>query len=119
LFTKILSLAEYKYQEEIQKMPEYIKSFIEVGFGLGMFVNAVLFLPQVIKIYKTRNVQSLSLITFAGFNTIQLFSLLHGYIHKDYIFMFGMSLSLILSGSVTSLIIIQKNKKSTATNLRS
>jgi MtN3 and saliva related transmembrane protein len=54
-------------------------------FGMAMFINAALFLPQVIKLYKTKSTKGLSLITFIGFNIIQLSSILHGYIRKDYI----------------------------------
>ncbi|MDR2617190.1 MAG: hypothetical protein LBC22_05280 [Endomicrobium sp.] len=52
---------------------------------MAMFINAALFLPQVIKLYKTKSTKGLSLITFIGFNIIQLSSILHGYIRKDYI----------------------------------
>ncbi|MDR1474214.1 MAG: hypothetical protein LBS38_00780 [Endomicrobium sp.] len=89
-------------------MIEYLKYFVEFCFSLGMFVNAVLFFPQIVKLFKTKNVEGLSLLTFIGFNIIQFFSLLHGYIHKDYIFMFGMTLSLILCGTITFLIILYK-----------
>lgn len=80
--------------------------FIETVFGLGMFINAILFIPQVIRLLKTHNSNDLSLLTFGGFNFIQIFCILHGYLHQDYIFMFGMALSLLTSGTVTLLIII-------------
>ncbi|MDR2436907.1 MAG: hypothetical protein LBD17_02375 [Endomicrobium sp.] len=99
-------------------MIEYLKYFVEVCFGLGMIANAVLYFPQVVKLFKTKNVKGISLITFVGFNIIQLFSLLHGYIHKDYIFMFGMLLSLILCGTITFLIILYKFRKNVILNFR-
>jgi MtN3 and saliva related transmembrane protein len=92
-------------------MQEYIKYFIELFFGVGMFINALLFLPQIIKLYKTKKTKGLSLITFVGFNIIQLFSFLHGYIHNDKIFMFGMLLSFFLCGSITFLIIFYNVNK--------
>ncbi|MDR0617456.1 MAG: hypothetical protein LBG23_01590 [Endomicrobium sp.] len=94
-------------------MQDYIKYFIEAVFGVGMFVNAVLFLPQAIKLYKTKSSKGISLITFSGFNIIQLSSVLHGYIHKDYIFMFGMLVSLFFCGSISFLIIYYKIKYTT------
>ena len=95
-------------------MQEYIIIwFIEAVFGAGMFINAVLFLPQAIKLYKTKNTKGLSLITFIGFNIIQLFSVLHGYIRDDKIFMFGMLLSLIFCGSISFLIIFYRIKYKT------
>jgi MtN3 and saliva related transmembrane protein len=81
-----------------------------------MFINAVLFLPQFFNLYKTKSSKGLSLITFIGFNIIQLFSILHGYLHNDKIFIFGMLLSLIFSGSITFLIAFYKIKYGNAKN---
>lgn len=83
---------------------------IEVLFSLGLFINAGLFVPQAIKLYRTKNPQGLSLITFAGFNLIQLLAVLHGIIHKDPILILGFSLSLITCGMVTFLLICYRNK---------
>ncbi|MDR1522847.1 MAG: hypothetical protein LBS29_02680 [Endomicrobium sp.] len=94
-------------------MQEYTIWFIEAVFGVGMFINGVLFLPQAINLYKTKNTKGLSLITFIGFNIIQLFSILHGYIRNDKIFMFGMLLSFIFCGSISFLIIFYRIKYKT------
>lgn len=83
----------------------HIKTFVEVFFSLGLFINAFLFIPQAVKLYRTKNSEDLSLITFAGFNLIQLFIFLHGYIHKDYLLMLGYLLSLITCGAVTWMIV--------------
>lgn len=85
-------------------MSAYVEHFIELMFGLSMFTNAMLFIPQAIKIYKTKSTQGLSKITFLGFNAIQVFTMLHGYINNDYALVFGFILSLITSGVVTFLI---------------
>lgn len=90
---------------------EYIKCFIELMFGLSMFINSILFIPQAIKIYKTKNASGLSCTTFAGFNIIQIFTILHGYIRNDYTLMVGIALSLFTSGIVTFLIFFYKNKR--------
>ena len=58
---------------------------VEFLFSLGLFINAGLFMPQVIKLYRTKNPEGLSLITFGGFNIIQLLAVLHGVIHQDFI----------------------------------
>jgi MtN3 and saliva related transmembrane protein len=86
----------------------HIVDFIEFMFGLSMFFNALIFIPQAIKIYKTKNAGGLSLATFIGFNVIQVFIILHGYIREDYVLMFGYALSLAISGIVTSLIVLYK-----------
>ena len=92
-------------------MIEYAKLFVEFCFGLGMFINAILFVPQIVRLFKTKNPVGVSLTTFIGFNIIQIFSLLHGYIHNDYIFMFGMLLSLLLCGCISFLIILYKFRR--------
>lgn len=79
-------------------------AFVEIVFSMGMVINALLFIPQIIRLYKTKNSQELSLLTFAGFNLIQLFTLLHGVIHNDKLLVFGMLFSLVMCGAVTFLI---------------
>lgn len=91
----------------------WIESAIEVIFGLGLFINAVLFVPQIIRLYKTKNSDEVSLLTFGGFWVLQFFTLLHGYLHKDYLLMFGFILSLITCGTVTAMIIFYRYKKAT------
>ena len=82
---------------------------IETFFGLGLFINAVLFIPQAIKLYQQKDSSELSLTTFIGFNTIQLLTMLHGFIYKDYLLAVGYILSFITCGIVTMLIIIYRN----------
>jgi MtN3 and saliva related transmembrane protein len=89
-------------------MEEYVKYFIDLIFGFAMFLNAVLFIPQFIKLYKTKDSSSLSLITFAGFNFIQIATVLHGYLYKDYILMYGYILTLFIAGNVTLLILLYR-----------
>ena len=92
-------------------MYEIFEHFIEVMFALSMFVNAILFFLQAVKIYKTKSAAGLSLITFSGFNIIQVFTILHAYIHRDYVLIFGFTLSLFISGIVTLLIFSYRNVK--------
>jgi MtN3 and saliva related transmembrane protein len=81
---------------------------IEFIFGLALFVNALLFVPQIIQLLRTKNADGLSLITFAGFNLIQLFTVLHGYLHHDYLLMVGNLMSLLTCGIVACLIVKYK-----------
>lgn len=87
-----------------------IRSIIEVIFSLGLFINAALFVPQIIKLYRKKDSSELSILTFSGFNLIQLSTLFHAYFLHDYLLMIGMILSLITCGSVTSLILFYKFK---------
>ncbi len=91
----------------------FFTHFIETFFSLGLFVNAALFIPQAIRLLKTKDAVGFSLITFVGFNLIQLFTILHGYLHHDKLLIIGNILSLITCGSVTYLIMLYKGKKRT------
>ncbi|GHT94548.1 hypothetical protein FACS1894122_11270 [Alphaproteobacteria bacterium] len=91
-------------------MYEYTECFIEVVFGLGMFINAALFIPQAVKIHRTKNADNVSMTTFGGFCVIQFFTVLRGYIRQDHILMFGSVLGLIFCAIVTFLIIIYKSR---------
>jgi MtN3 and saliva related transmembrane protein len=85
-------------------------NIVDLFFSLGLFINAGLFIPQAIKLYRTKNTQGLSLLTFGGFNLIQSFAVLHGVINHDWILTLGFSLSLISCGMVTILLIWYKIK---------
>ncbi len=72
-------------------------------FGLGMVLNAALFVPQVIHLWRAKTSQGVSILSFAGFNTLQAIGALHGYFERDYALMIGMLASLLTCGSVTVL----------------
>lgn len=77
---------------------------IQYGFSISLLVNAALFIPQIISLIKTESAKDISLITFAGFNIIQLFTLMHGLYIGDYLLAAGYLLSIITCGSVSILI---------------
>lgn len=81
-----------------------IRAIVDIIFGLGLFLNALLFIPQALRLFRFKDAAGISLLTFLGFNIIQLFTVLHAYFEKDYILMFGFLLSFITCGIVTSLI---------------
>lgn len=85
-----------------------MKYFVEFLFCLGLFFKAVLFIPQALKVFKAKESEELSLLTFAGLNIMQLLTVLHAYINKDYLLMFGVLLSLIFCGSVTYMIVLYR-----------
>lgn len=89
----------------------WIKDVIEITFSFGLFINAILFIPQIIRLYKAKNSEGVSLVTFAGFNLIQILVFLHGYLHDDYLLMLGYFFSIITCGSVVVLILLYRFKK--------
>lgn len=88
------------------------RDFVEFVFATGLFVNAMLFVPQAWEIYRAKSAHGQSLLAFAGFNVIQLFTALHAALHEDHILMIGASLSLVTCGMVTFAIVIYKSKMS-------
>lgn len=84
--------------------------FIEIIFGIGLFVNASLLVPQIFKLLKNKHANDVSLITFAGFMIINILTVLHGLIVHDKWLVIGYSCSVLTSGLVTILIIWYRHK---------
>lgn len=83
-----------------------LKEVIHIIFGMAMFINAALFIPQAIKLLRIKQAKDLSLITFGGFCLIQASAVAYGYIQND-LYMAGIySLSLLTCGFVTFLIFL-------------
>lgn len=87
-------------------------NFVEMCFSMSLLANALVFLPQATTIYKQKNANGTSLLTFLGFNVIQFFTICHGYIVGDDKLMYGFILSFFMCGIVNVLIIYYtlKNK---------
>lgn len=60
-----------------------IRALVEILFSGALLVNAVLYIPQAVKLYKTKRSHGLSLFMFAGFSVIQLLTILHAYFERD------------------------------------
>lgn len=80
-----------------------MKEIVAFIFGLGMMLNAALFVPQAIHLWRTRTAEGVSIGSFAGFNSLQAIGVLHGYFQHDHALMIGMLVSLMTCGSVTVL----------------
>jgi len=85
---------------------------IEMFFSLGLFINAALFVPQAIQLYRTKDSTAFSLLTFGGFNLIQIFTMLHGLLQHDYILATGFLLSVLTCGTVTVMIVVYRKGSS-------
>ena len=82
-----------------------IRYLVEFFFVVGLFTNALLFIPQIIRLFKAKHANDVSLITFAGFNAINLFTVFHGIVQQDILLIIGFVFSLITNTIVTFLII--------------
>src|SRR3990167_1590170 len=87
-------------------------TLVNTLFGLGLFVNGLLFLPQAFRIVQRGDSKDISLITFIGFCMTQFLAIIYGHLHHDYILMIGYVFSLITCGIVTVLAIYYKIKSS-------
>lgn len=94
-------------------------SIIEPIFAFCLIINAILFIPQIINLYKTKNSESVSLITFLGLCLIQLISILYGAAKNDLYLVYGYAISLISCGTASVLIIKYRLNKLTILSRKS
>lgn len=88
-----------------------MKNIVAVVFGFGMLLNAGLFVPQAWHLWKAKRAEGVSVLSFAGFNALQLIGAVHGYFQQDNALMLGMLASLLTCGSVTLLAARYKEKE--------
>ena len=88
-----------------------MRQFVAIVFGLGLFCNALLFVPQVIAVWRKKTDQGISLITFAGFSILQMIAIIHGLYEHDLSLTIGMAASLLSCGSVTCLTIYYRIRR--------
>lgn len=87
----------------------FVKDFVVLYFGASLFINAVLFVPQILKILRDKHTDEFSITTFLGFCITQMASILYGYMQHDWILMWGYILAFTACGTVTVLIFIYRN----------
>jgi MtN3 and saliva related transmembrane protein len=80
-----------------------MKEIVAVIFGLGLGCNALLFVPQVLAVWRKKTDEGISLITFGGFSVLQAIGIVHGVYQRDLSLILGMAASLLTCGSVTAL----------------
>lgn len=88
-----------------------MKEFVAVIFGLGLVCNALLFVPQVLAVWRKKTDEGISLITFGGFSVLQVIGIIHGLYERDLSLILGMSASLLTCGSVTALTIFYRLRR--------
>jgi MtN3 and saliva related transmembrane protein len=88
-----------------------MKEIVAVIFGLGLVCNALLFVPQVLAVWRRRTDEGISLITFGGFSVLQVIGIVHGLYQHDLSLILGMSASLLSCGSVTALTVFYRVRR--------
>jgi len=88
-----------------------MKEIVAVIFGLGLLGNALLFVPQVIAVWRKKSDEGISLITFGGFSVLQVIGIVHGLYQHDPSLIIGMAASLLTCGSVTGLTLLYRMRR--------
>ena len=88
-----------------------MKEIVAVIFGLGLGCNALLFVPQVIAVWRKKTDEGISLITFGGFSILQAIGIVHGLYQQDLSLTLGMAASLLTCGTVTALTLYYRMKR--------
>jgi MtN3 and saliva related transmembrane protein len=88
-----------------------MKQIVAVIFGLGLIGNALLFVPQVLAIWRKKSDEGISLITFGGFSVLQAIGIVHGLYQQDPSLILGMSASLLTCGTVTALTLLYRVRR--------
>jgi MtN3 and saliva related transmembrane protein len=88
-----------------------MKQIVAVIFGLGLLGNALLFVPQVIAVWRKKTDEGISLITFGGFSILQIIGIVHGAYQRDPSLILGMAASLLTCGTVTGLTVFHRLRR--------
>jgi MtN3 and saliva related transmembrane protein len=88
-----------------------MKEIVAVIFGLGLLGNALLFVPQVIAVWRKKSDEGISLVTFGGFSILQVIGIIHGIYQRDPSLIIGMAASLLTCGSVTGLTLFYRMRR--------
>ena len=86
------------------------RSIVGMAFGAGLMLNALLFVPQIRTILKTKSAKGVSLLSFTGFTVMQAIGVLHGALQGDMSLALGMGASFLTCGSVTLLAFLYRNR---------
>jgi len=88
-----------------------MKEIVAVIFGLGLGCNALLFVPQIIALWRKKTDEGISLLTFGGFSVLQIVGIVHGLYQHDLSLILGMSASLLTCGTVTGLTVFYRLRR--------
>ncbi len=88
-----------------------MKEAVALIFGLGLFGNALLFVPQAIAVWRKKSDEGISLITFGGFSLLQAIGIVHGVYQRDPSLIIGMTASLMSCGTLTALTLFYRARR--------
>jgi MtN3 and saliva related transmembrane protein len=93
-----------------------MKNFVALLFGLGLGGNALLFVPQIVSVWRKKSDVGVSLLTFGGFSILQIIGIIHGLYQRDLSLTLGMAASLLTCGTLTLLTVVYRMRRQRAGN---
>lgn len=91
-----------------------MRQIVAVIFGIGLFGNALLFVPQAIAVWRKKSDEGISLVTFGGFSVLQILGVIHGLYEHDNSLILGLGASFLTCGTVTALTIFYRIRRMSA-----
>jgi uncharacterized protein with PQ loop repeat len=88
-----------------------MRQMIAVIFGIGLFGNALLFVPQAVAVWRKKSDEGVSLVTFGGFSLLQIVGVIHGFYEHDNSLILGLGASFLTCGTVTALTLFYRVKR--------
>ena len=88
-----------------------MKEFVALLFGLGLGGNALLFVPQIVSVWRKKSDVGVSLLTFGGFSILQIIGIIHGLYQRDLSLTLGMAASLLTCGTLTLLTVVYRMRR--------
>jgi MtN3 and saliva related transmembrane protein len=88
-----------------------MKNFVALLFGLGLGGNALLFVPQIVSVWRKKSDVGVSLLTFGGFSILQIIGIIHGLYQRDLSLTIGMAASLLTCGTLTLLTVVYRMRR--------
>lgn len=88
-----------------------MRQFVAIVFGIGLFGNALLFVPQAIAVWRKKTDEGVSLVTFGGFCLLQILGVIHGVYEHDNSLILGLGASFLTCGTVTALTIFYRMRR--------
>jgi MtN3 and saliva related transmembrane protein len=88
-----------------------MRQIVAVIFGIGLFGNALLFVPQAIAVWRKKSDEGVSLLTFGGFCVLQILGVIHGLYEHDNSLILGLGASFLTCGMVTALTIFYRMQR--------
>ncbi|HEX4030820.1 MAG TPA: hypothetical protein VHX20_10685 [Terracidiphilus sp.] len=88
-----------------------MRQLVAIVFGIGLFGNALLFVPQAVAVWRKKSDEGVSLITFGGFSVLQILGVIHGLYEHDNSLILGLGASFLTCGTVTALTIVYRVRR--------